>query len=150
MTTTTDNVVGVHHETTIIINLTSHKTETTLHHQIEIIPKEVLLLNIILVHVMIIINETLDRIVRLIDHRDHIMHAILDLDTNHALIQELTILHDILLHLDLLQDQEILGILDPALTLTQETKLIQYKLNHKTILSNLKYICITLQKWLML
>ena len=91
---------------------------------------------------MIIINETLDRIVRLIDQRDNLTDAILVLDTDHALIQELTILHDILLHLDLLQDQEILGILDPALTLTQETKVIQYKLNHKTILSNLKYICI--------
>ena len=119
MTTTPDYVVGVHHETTIKIKITSHKTDIALIHEIEITRTEVLLLNIVL-------------------------------NTDHALIQEITNLQDIHLHLDLFQGQEILEHLDTALILRQETKSIEYKLSHKTILSNLKHICITLQKWLML
>ena len=92
---------------------------------------EVLLLNITLVHDMILINETLDRIVLRIDHTDHLTDAILVLDTDHVLIQEITLLPDVFLHLDLRQNQEILQIPSPALTLTQETKLIVYKLNKK-------------------
>ena len=113
--------------------LISHKTETALHHEIEITMTEVLLLNITLVHDMIVINETLDRIVLRIDHTDHLTDAILVLDTYHVLIQEITLLPDVFHHSDLRQNQEILQIPSPALTLTQETKLIVYKLNQKKI-----------------
>ena len=56
MTTTTDNVFEVHHETAII-EKNSHNTDTALHHEIEITMTKVLLRNIILVHDMIIIKR---------------------------------------------------------------------------------------------
>ena len=145
---TTNTAVEVHHETAITTKITAHRTDTSLHHAIEITMTEVQLRNIILVQGMIIINEILYRIVLLIDHRDHLTDAIFVVDTNHVPIQEITILQDILLLLDLLQNQEILNILSPALTLPRQTKSIQYKLNHEMILLNFKYICITLKKWL--
>ena len=111
--------------------------------------REILILNIKLVHGMMFINETLDRIILLTVHTGHLRDAILVLDIDPVLIQAVKIAHAILLHLDLLQDQELLDIPDTALALTQETKSIQYKLNHKTIPSKLKYICITPQKRLM-
>ena len=93
---------------------------------------------------MISINEILDPIGFLIDHTDQLTDAILVLETDHVLIQETTILQDTLLHSDLLQDQEILDILGPALTLIQETKLIQYKHNQQQMtLLNLQYTCTT-------
>ena len=150
MTTTTDHVAEAHHETTTILKTTPHNTDTVLHHKIGITMTEVILLKITLVHVMIIMNETLGCFVLLIEHTDHLTDAISILDAGPVLIQGLTILHDSFLHSDLLQDQEILGILDPALALTQERKSIQSKLNHRTIPSDLKYIRITLQKWLTL
>ena len=111
---------------------------------------EALLLNFIHVLDVITINEILDLIVLTIDHTDHLTDAILVLDTDHVLIQQTTILQDILLHSDLLQDQEILDVLDPALIPKQETKLIQYKRNQQMTLLNLKYTCTTLQKRIML
>ena len=57
---------------------------------------------------MLTINETLDLFVLLIDHTDHLIDVILVQYTDHVLIQETTILQNILLHLDLLQDQETL------------------------------------------
>ena len=83
----------------------------------------------------------LGHIVLLIDHTALLTDAILVLDTDPVLIQEIAILHDTLLHLDFLQDQDIPGNLDPVLALKQETESIQYNLNHKTVPSNLKYIC---------
>ena len=71
---------------------------------------------------MIIKNESLDCFVLLIYHKDHLTDAILVLDTNPVPIQEMTKLHDTLLQIDLHQEQDILGILDPTLALTQETK----------------------------
>ena len=147
---TTENAVEVHHEADTITKITAHRTYTSLHHAIEMTLTKVLLRNITLVHDMIIINETLDRIVLLIDHTDHLTDAIFVVDTNHIPIQEITTLQDILLLLDLLQNQEILDIRSPALTLPRETKSIQYKLNREVILLNFKYICITLKKWLLL
>ena len=46
---------------------------------------EVLPLNITHVHDMIITNEILDCVVLLIDHTDHLIDAILVLDTDHVL-----------------------------------------------------------------
>ena len=86
---------------------------------------EALLLKIIHVPNMITINEILDPIVLLINHTDHLKDVILVQDTDHVLFQETTIFKNILSHLDLLQDQTILDILDPVLTLIQEITLIQ-------------------------
>ena len=86
---------------------------------------EELLLNITHAHDMITTNEILDCIILFIDHTDHHIDTILVLDRDHVLIQETIILQDKSLHLDLLQDQEILDILDPARTLIQGTKVIQ-------------------------
>ena len=85
MTTTTDHTVEVHHETTTIIKTTLHNTDSVLHHETEITLAVVLHLILTLVHVMIIINETLDRIV-LIDHTDDLSDAILLLDTSPVLV----------------------------------------------------------------
>ena len=82
---------------------------------------KVLLLIITHIHDMIKINEIVDRIVLLVDHTDPLTDATLILDTDYVLIQKTTILQDILIHLDILQDQKIPSILDPALTLLQET-----------------------------
>ena len=64
---TTDNVVESHHETGFVQKI-PHRTNTSLHHEIEITMTEVLLLNITHPHDMITINEVPDRIVLLIDH----------------------------------------------------------------------------------
>ena len=138
-TFTTDNVGEVHHETAIITKITSHRPDIALHHEIKITRTEVLLLNITVVHDMIMIKETLDGIVLLIDHTDHLTDASLDRDTDHIPIQEITILQDIFLHLDLLQDQKILDFLDPAFTLAPETILIQYILDHKMTIFKMKF-----------
>ena len=109
---------------------------------------DALLLKIIHVPDMITINEILDPIVLILDHTYHLTDAILDLDLDPVLIQETTILQDTLLRSDLLQDQDILDILDPAPT--QETKVK----NHSTNSINLSIVSIdlstTLRKWLML
>ena len=60
-------------------------TDIVLYHEIETIMTQVLLLNITLVHGMTIINKTLDRIVLLTDHIDHLKDAILILDTDPVL-----------------------------------------------------------------
>ena len=82
---------------------------------------KVLLLIITHIHDMIKINEIVDRIVLLVDHTDPLTDATLILDTDYVLIQKTTILQDILIHSDILQDQKIPSILDPALTILQET-----------------------------
>ena len=85
---------------------------------------EVLLLKIIHFLEMININEIPDPIVLLIDHTDHLTDAIFVLDTDHVLNTVTTILRIILFHIDLLRGQEILDVLDPALTPIQEITLI--------------------------
>ena len=140
--------VEVRHESAKILKIFPHRTDIVIHHEIEIIMTEALL-KVMHVPDMLTINETLDPIVLLIDHTDHPTDVILVQDTDHFLIQETTILQNILLHLHLLQDQEILDILDPLLTLIREITLIQYKPNQQMTLLNLKYTCTTLQKWLM-
>ena len=92
---------------------------------------------------MITINEILDPIVLLIDYSDRLTDAILLQDTDHSRDNNFT-------KYTSYQDQEILDILVPALTLIQETKLIQYKHNQQMTPLNLKYTCTTLQKWQML
>ena len=109
---------------------------------------EALLLRIIHVPDMITVNEILDPIVLLLDHTDT-FSPILVLDTDHVLIQDITILQDILLHSGLLQNQEIRDIPDPAPNLIQGTKLIQYKYNQQMTPFNLKYACTTMHKKLM-
>ena len=98
---------------------------------------------------MTTINEILDPIVLLVVHKDLLTDVIVVLDTDHVLIQETTILQDILLNTGLVQDQEILDILDPAHILIQETMSKQYKPNQQMTLVNLKYTYTTLQQWLM-
>ena len=78
---------------------------------------------------MITVDEILHPIVLLIEHTDHLTDAVLVLDIDHVFIPATKILQNILLHIDPLQDQEILDILNPALTLIQEKTLIQYKPN---------------------
>ena len=56
MNISSDNAVEVQHETTILAKITSHRTETVLHHEMEIIMTETLLLKIIHVSDMITIN----------------------------------------------------------------------------------------------
>ena len=127
----TDNAVEViyNHETTFIPKLTPHRSDIILHHEIEIIMTEALLLKNIKVLDITTINKILDPIVLHIDHTNHLTDGILVLNTDHVLIQKTTILQNILLYLHLLQDQEILNILGPALTLIQEITSIQYKPN---------------------
>ena len=127
----TNFTVEEHHEITIIPKITSHRTDTVLHHEIELIMTEALLLKIIHFPDMITNNEILDPIVHLIYHTDHLTDVTLVQDTCHVLIKETTFLKNILLHLDLLQEQEILDTLDPALSLIQEITLIQYKPNQQ-------------------
>ena len=131
MNLTTDNAVEVHHETTAITKIVSHRSDIVLHHQSEIIMTKAVLLKLIM-HVpnIITINESQDLIVLLIDHTDHLRDVIPNLDTDHVRIRVTTYSQNILLHLDLVQEQEILDILDLAFTLLQETTLIQYKPNH--------------------
>ena len=107
MNFTTDNVVEVHHETSIIQKITLHRTDTVLHHEIKIIMTETLLLKIIHVLDMITIDDILDPIAHLIEHTDHLRDAILVQNIDHVLFLETTILQNILLHIDLIQDQEI-------------------------------------------
>ena len=83
MNIATDNAVEVHHETSIITKITSHRTDIVLHHEIEIIITEALL-KIIHVPDKITINEILNPIVLLIDLTDHLTDAVLVLDTDHS------------------------------------------------------------------
>ena len=91
MDITTDNVVVVHYETTIIPMKTPQRPDIVLHHETEVIMTKVLLLKFIHVLDMITINEILDPIVFLIDYTDQLTDPILVLDTNHVLIPEPTI-----------------------------------------------------------
>ena len=104
-------------------------TEQISFYEIWNILTEVLLLKIIHVFDMITVDEILHPIVLLIEHTDHLTDAVLVLDIDHVLIPETKFLQNILLHKDLLQDQEILDILKPALTLIQEKTLIHNKPN---------------------
>ena len=97
--------------------ITPHRTDIVLHHKIELIMTEALLFTIIHVPDGITINETLDSIVLLFDQTDHLTDVILVIETDHVLIPKTMILQNIILHLDLLQDQEFLDILDFALSL---------------------------------
>ena len=81
-------------------------------------------------HVMTIVKETRHFIALLIDpHTNQIIDVTPVTDIDHAQILEITILHDLLLPLDHLRDQEILGFLDLANTQIQEINLIGS--NHK-------------------
>ena len=106
MNNTFDNAVEVHHRITIIPKVTPHRIDIVLQQEIELIMTEDLLLKIIQVPDMITINKVLDPIVLFINHTDHLTDVILVQERIHVLIQEATILQNILLHLHLLQDQE--------------------------------------------
>ena len=141
--------VKVIHETIITIKILIHKTDITLHPEIDLLMTKVLLLHNTLDHDMTTINEIHDPIAL---HTDLLTDPLTDMtlviDIDHARIQETTtILQDKRLHIDHLFDQKILDFLDLVHIQIQETNLIQYNLNTKTIQSTLMYICNTQLKW---
>ena len=121
-----DTEVEVPHEITLITK-TIHKTDTVLHLEIEIdfVMTKVLLLHTTLDQDMIQTNVIPCLTVHLTDLLidPHIDKALV-LDTDHAPIQETTNSQSTQIHIDHLQDQEILDFLDLAHTQISEIKSI--------------------------
>ena len=129
-------------------NNSQNRYHIALHLEIDLVMTRVLLLHNTLNQDITIIKETRDLTVLFIDPlTNNLIDAILVTDSDHAHIQEITVLQDAHLLLDHLQHQEILNFLDLAHTQKQERNLIQYKHKLKMIQINLKYICITQSKW---
>ena len=121
-----DTEVEVPHKTTLTIKIT-HKTDTVLHLEIEtdFVMTKVLLLHTTLDQDLIHINVILGLTVLLIDLLiDPHIDKTLVLDTDHAPIQEITNSPSTQIHIDHLQDQEILDFLDLAHTQIPEIKSI--------------------------
>ena len=108
-------------------------TSTSLYTIIYIYYSKILLLHNTADQDMGIINETRNLIAFLIDPpKNHLIDVTLVTDIDHAHTQETTkILQDTHLHLDLLQDLEILDILDLAHSRLREMKSITYTPNSK-------------------
>ena len=121
-----DTEVEALHETTLITK-NIHKTDTVLHLEIE---TDFVLTKVLLLHTtpdqgMIHTNVILDLTVLLTDLlTDPHIDKILVLDTDHALIQEITNSPNTQIHIDHLQDQETLDFLDLAHTQIPEIKSI--------------------------
>ena len=141
--------VQVIHETIDTTTVIIHKTDITLHPEIDLVMTKVLLLHKTLDHEMTTINETHNPIARITDLlTDPLTDMTLVIDVAHAPFQEITtILQDVHLHLDHHHEQEILHLLDAVHIQIQETNLIQYNHNTKMIKLTSKYTCITQLKW---
>ena len=119
-----DTEVEALHETTLITK-NIHKTDTVLHLEIEtnFVMTKVLLLHTTpdqdMTHTNVILDLTVLRTDLLID--PHIDKTLV-LDTDHALIQEITNSPNTQIHIDHLQDQETLDFLDLAHTQIPEIK----------------------------
>ena len=111
-----DIEVDIHHEITFIPKTAIHKIHITLHLEIDLVMTRILLLHNTLDQDMTIINETRDLIALLIDlSTNHLIEVIFVTDNDHAHIQEtITILRDTHLPLDQIQDVESLEFLELA------------------------------------
>ena len=121
-----DTEVEALHETTLITK-NIHKTDTVLHLEIEtnFVMTKVLLLHTTSDQDMTHTNVILDLTVLLTDLLiDPHIYKTLVLDTDHALIQEITNSPNTQIHIDHLQDQETLDFLDLAHTQIPEIKSI--------------------------
>ena len=121
-----DTEVEVPHETNLTTKII-HKTDTVLHLEIEtdFVMTKILLLHTTLDQDMIHTNVILDLTVLLTDLLiDPHIDKTLDLDTDHAPIQEITNSQSTQIHIDHHQDQEILDFLDLAHTQIPEIKSI--------------------------
>ena len=114
--------VEVPHENTLTTK-TSHKIDTVLHLEIELVMTKKLLLHITLDHDMILTNTIQDLTALHTDpHIDLFIDTTLALDIDHAPIPEPINLQNIQIHTDHLLDQENLDFLDPVPTPILETK----------------------------
>ena len=104
--------IGIKVEVLHVTTLTTrpfHQIDTVLHPEIDLVMTKVLLLQNTLDHDMILTNAIHALTVHHTDLLiDRLIDTILALDTDHAPIQETTILQDIQIHTDHLPDQEIL------------------------------------------
>ena len=119
-----DTEVEVPHETTLTTK-TTHKIDTVLHLEIDLVMTKVLLFHSTLGHDMIRTNVTPGLTALHTDpHTDLRIDTTLALDIDHASIPEITNSQNIQIHTDHLQDQETLDFRDLVHTPIPETKLI--------------------------